>query len=77
MAQDAKYGQLDIPGIGADEPVFVIRAKDVASAGAIEAYGEVAFACGASESFAVSVGNRADEFRAWQAENQDSVKVPD
>lgn len=28
MALSGKYGKLDIPRIGADEPVFVLRAQD-------------------------------------------------
>ena len=29
MAHDAKYGQVDIPGVDEDMPVFILLAKDV------------------------------------------------
>lgn len=77
MAYDQKYGQVQLEhgNIGENEPVFVIRAKDVSSISAIKAYFAVAkyefdagFPEGAEE-------NILSEFKAWQNEN--GCKVPD
>ena len=38
MALSGKYGKLDIPKIAAEEPVFILRAKDVLAATAIQMY---------------------------------------
>ncbi len=38
MALSGKYGKLDIPKIGADEPIFILRAKDVLAKTAIQMY---------------------------------------
>lgn len=40
MATDSKYGKLEIPGIGEDEPVFIIRAKDATALPTINGYRE-------------------------------------
>lgn len=38
MAISGKYGKLDIPKIGADEPVFILRAQDELADKAIQVY---------------------------------------
>ncbi len=38
MAVSGKYGKLDIPRIGEDEPVFVLRAQDILAEPTIEMY---------------------------------------
>jgi hypothetical protein len=38
MAISGKYGKVDIPKIGADEPVFILRAQDSLAGTAIEMY---------------------------------------
>ena len=38
MAISAKYGKIDIPKIGDDEPVFILRAQDRLAEGTIEIY---------------------------------------
>jgi hypothetical protein len=38
MAISGKYGQIDIPKIGEDEPVFILRAQDRLAQGIIEIY---------------------------------------
>ena len=38
MAVSGKYGKLDIPKIGKDEPVFIFRAQDKLAAPVIEMY---------------------------------------
>ncbi len=41
MAQDLKYGKIDIPGIGDDEPVFVIRGRDECALDVLDAYAAI------------------------------------
>lgn len=77
MAQDNKYGKIEIPGVPDDMPVFVILAKDKAAVPAIEEYGLIAFEIGAKQDFLDGVSGRAAQFQLWQNENTDSVKVPD
>ena len=48
MAQSFKYGKLDIPGIGDNEPVFILRAQDELAEGAIGMYRDAANAEGSS-----------------------------
>lgn len=38
MAISGKYGKVTIPKIGADEPVFILRAQDSLAGPAIEMY---------------------------------------
>ena len=38
MAISGKYGKIDIPKIGADEPVFILRAQDRLAQGVVEIY---------------------------------------
>jgi len=38
MAISGKYGRLDIPKVGADEPVFILRAQDKLAEPALEMY---------------------------------------
>ncbi len=38
MAICERYGKLDIPSIGKEEPVFILRAKDILAADAIKMY---------------------------------------
>jgi hypothetical protein len=38
MAISGKYGKMDIPKIGGDEPVFILRAQDRLAQGIIEIY---------------------------------------
>ncbi len=38
MAVSGKYGKIDIPKVGADEPVFILRAQDQLAQPTIEMY---------------------------------------
>jgi hypothetical protein len=38
MAISGKYGQINIPKIGGDEPVFILRAQDRLAQGMVEIY---------------------------------------
>lgn len=77
MAQDRKYGAVEIPGIPDDEPVFIIRAKDKCSPRAIRRYAEEAEGVGASAELLADVEQVAQIFDRWQADWEPIVKVPD
>ena len=38
MALSGKYGKLNIPGIAAEEPVFILRAQDSLAAMVVQIY---------------------------------------
>ncbi len=71
MAISKKYGKIDIPKIGGDEPIFILRAQDQFAEGIIEIYRVLAIS---HEPF---VKNGLDEvvnlFRDWKGPR----KIPD
>ncbi len=71
MAQSGKYGKLNIPKIGEDEPVFILRAQDKLAEPAIEMYKLLALSHGTR--IADSVQREADIFRKWKG----TKKMPD
>lgn len=81
MATDSKYGNLDIPGIPADEPVFVLRAQDVFSIPTIMRYklfiGQITTDERPPHSFIEGIEQVMTTFRDWQNANESKVKVPD
>lgn len=77
MAHDTKYGDVEIPGIPEDEPVFILRAKDAAALIVLEDYYEAAEEVGASTEFLKSILDVEATFGDWQNDNADKVKVPD
>lgn len=77
MARDAKYGDIDVPGIPDDEPIFIIRAKDRSAPQAIMQYAETSIINGSPSEHAASCRQIAGDFRSWQEENQDVVKPGD
>ena len=42
MAISGKYGRIDIPKIGQNEPVFILRAQDMLAQGMVEIYRVIA-----------------------------------
>jgi hypothetical protein len=71
MALSGKYGRLDIPGIGSDEPVFILRAQDILAEPAIEMYRLLAAShnCPLAE----TLRREIESFRNWQG----NKKLPD
>jgi len=63
--------------IGADEPVFLIRATDSTMPKALRAYAVFAEQAGASGLLVDSVYRHAVLVEDWQAANPMKVKVPD
>lgn len=79
MGFDRKFGVVTTErgNIPRDEPVFVIRAADVAAAEAIDGYAAAAAAVGADEALLGPVRERARQVREWQCAHPERVKVPD
>jgi hypothetical protein len=71
MAQSGKYGKVDIPNIGADEPVFILRAQDRLAEAALAMYQALAASHGAG--IARDVEAEIRRFRQWDG----AKKLPD
>lgn len=71
MAQSGKYGKLDIPGIAADEPVFILRAQDILAAPVIGMYQLLAESHGCP--LAGELDRTIEAFRKWSGQK----KLPD
>lgn len=83
MALEGKYGQINVPGIPEDEPIFILRAQDMAALQTLDGYADEAVECGASDEFAFAVSSRERQdsvfmrFQTWQETHPDKVKTPD
>ena len=71
MALSGKYGRLDIPRIGEEEPVFILRAQDKLAESAIEMYRALAASHGCR--LAEALPKEIDRFQQWKG----SKKLPD
>ena len=71
MAVSGKYGKVDIPGIAADEPVFILRAQDVLAATVVRMYQLLAESHG--RPLAAEVDRQIESFKKWQGNR----KMPD
>ncbi len=71
MAVSGKYGRVDIPKVGADEPVFILRAQDKLAEPAIEMYRLLAISHGYQ--LANDLQKEIESFRSWPGPK----KMPD
>ena len=71
MAVSTKYGKVDIPKIGGDEPVFILRAQDKLAEATIGMYRIMADSHGSK--LTDSLGKEIEAFRRWQG----AKKLPD
>jgi hypothetical protein len=71
MAVSGKYGKLEIPGIGKDEPVFILRAQDRLAQGVVEIY-KVLVASHES-ALAKQLDREIERFKSWSGPK----KMPD
>jgi hypothetical protein len=58
-------------------PIFVLTAKDMISVSTIDKYRDLCKAEECGQDHISEIGQRIDEFRAWQKANPDLVKLPD
>lgn len=72
MARDLKYGLIHIPGIPDDEPVFVIRGKDLLSGTIVDEYGLMAEKAGSPQESVERVREAATILHLWP-----NKKIPD
>jgi hypothetical protein len=71
MAISTKYGKVNIPRIGDNEPVFILRAQDKLAEPTIAMYRLLAASHGSR--LAPSLDKEIDNFRQWSG----SKKLPD
>jgi flavorubredoxin len=71
MALSTKYGKVDIPKIGGDEPVFILRAQDKLADAAIGMYRILAASHGSM--LTDSLNREIEAFQRWQGPK----KLPD
>jgi hypothetical protein len=71
MALSGKYGKVDIPKVGEEEPVFILRAQDKLAESAIEMYRILA--ASHSSPMAEELQKEIDAFRRWSGPK----KMPD
>jgi len=71
VALSGKYGRLDIPRIGEEEPVFILRAQDKLAEPTIEMYRLLVASHGCQ--IADALQKEIESFRQWQG----IKKMPD
>lgn len=71
MALSGKYGKLNIPRIGDEEPVFILRAQDKLAEPTIEMYRLLAATHGCQ--VAEDIHKEIENFQKWQGNR----KMPD
>ena len=71
MAKDNKYGDIDIPAINEDEPVFILRGQDVLAPITIRFYQELRRSAGDREG-AEDINLAIKRFEVWGTK-----KLPD
>jgi len=71
MSLSCRHGKVDIPNIGTEEPVFILRAQDKLAGDAIVMYQVLAASHGAA--VARGVETEIELFRKWQGKR----KLPD
>lgn len=71
MAISGKYGKIEIPTIGGEEPVFILRAQDKLAEYAIEMYR--AMATSHASPVAETIDVEIEHFRSWAGKK----KIPD
>jgi hypothetical protein len=71
MAISGKYGKVNVPTIGDDEPIFILRAQDKLAQSAIIMYQALAASHEAKVANGVEV--EIEQFRNWKGKK----KLPD
>lgn len=82
MARDNKYGQVDIPGVPDDEPVFILRAQDDLALHTITRYRNTASSieddsARPNDEWFAGLDQVIEDFGAFRNANPDKIKVPD
>lgn len=82
MARDKKYGQIDIPGLPEDEPVFILRARDDLALHTITRYRNSASQIEDEEvrpndEWFAALDDVIAEFGQFRIDNADKIRVAD
>lgn len=77
MPTDRKYGNVTVPGIPGDEPIFILRARDIAAAQTIADYAARCEAVGSPQDHVDAAQEVHAAFRDWAYAYPDRMKVPD
>lgn len=79
MGYDAKYGKIttERESIPADEPVFMIRARDATAMYVLGTYLDNCTKIGSPLEHLHMVLDTVEEFRNWRAEHPELIKIPD
>lgn len=67
MAHETKYGQIEVPGVPADEPVFVFRARDVHALDVLKFYKGRCTDGGSPAEHLSGIQQAIDRVAGWQA----------
>ena len=71
MAYSSKYGKVNIPHVGEDEPVFILRAQDKLAEQSIENYKSLA--AKNHSKIVETIDKEIDAFNKWKG----NKKLPD
>jgi hypothetical protein len=71
MAVSGKYGKIDIPKIGENEPVFILRGQDMLAQGMVEIYKVITSLHG--KAMAEDLNKEIERFHKWDGKR----KMPD
>lgn len=82
MAVDRKYGQIDIPGVDKDMPVFILLAKDKLAVPTIARYANIAHGIENKEERRApewhdDLAEVQKSFVEFMQNNPDKMKLPD
>jgi hypothetical protein len=72
MALDRKYGQVSVPGIPEDEPIFILRGQDSIAYAAIMQYAALCESAGTAPEHVEHARKSADVLSYWPVK-----KLPD
>jgi hypothetical protein len=72
---EERYGPLKVPPIPMDEPVFLLRAKDIVAPSVVRTWATSAYSSGANDLITATAREHADLMEKWQDEH--SYQIPD
>jgi hypothetical protein len=75
MAVTAKYGEVQVPGVPDDEPVFILRAHDVTAMNTLVYYRRECVQLGSPAEHVHGVDGVLEAFGRWRQLH--GIKVPD
>lgn len=77
MTVVTKYGHVEVDGIPADEPIFILRAQDKAALSTLFHYWSKCHDLGSPDGHLDSCQNAIGDFERWQRRHRQRIKVAD